>query len=173
MNENETLLDKAEANIRVALLILTQDYDDAMVNFAAYHVQQSYELMYKHILERNGIKYNFKHDIQQLLDSCISNNLIFPYNSYIADNADVITNMESKTRYIKNYSVSITTVKHAISAIRPLLETAKILNEAPSIQELHISDTCTDTLNVSDNIVRAKNLYPNENAKRFIALTSK
>ena len=172
MNENETLLDKAEANVRVALLLLTED-SDAMVNLAAYHVQQAYELMYNHILEMNGIKHNFKHDIQQLLNSCINHNLVFPYNSYIADNADVITDMESKTRYVKNYSVSVTTVKHAISAIRSLLDTAKILSEASSTQELCLDDTHIDTSNISNNVVRAKNLYPNENAKRFIVLTYK
>jgi len=106
------LLEKAQSNWEGAELMLCyrRSDDENRVNMAAYHLQQCAELMLKHFLEVGGIEYPKSHDIQYLLDVMQDNGiegLDADVLAALEGCADTITNMESKTRYMKNYAFSI------------------------------------------------------------------
>ena len=115
MSGEETLLDIAKRNLYTEQLLWKNMGDDeGYLNIIAYHLQQAVELTLKHALELEGIEYPKTHDIDDLL------------NRYPGDEFDsllpwaaAITNMEAKTRYVKNYRVSLKTIK----AVFPLVET--------------------------------------------------
>ena len=115
MSGEETLLDIAKRNWYTAQLLWKNMGDDeGYLNIIAYHLQQAVELTLKHALELEGIEYPKTHDIDDLL------------NRYPGDEFDsllpwaaAITNMEAKTRDVKNYRVSLKTIK----AVFPLVET--------------------------------------------------
>ena len=69
---DETLLDRAASNFRIAL----KNYRDSLgdereLNYVGYWLQQATELCIKHHLELNGIRYSHTHDIEDLLDERI------------------------------------------------------------------------------------------------------
>lgn len=118
---NETLLSKSYTNFKAAELLLNTDLgDEGTLNIVGYLLQQTVELALKHIIEMNGFDYPKTHDVSVLLDkideACthkIDNDII--EKLYLM--SGTITQMESKTRYIKNYLVS----KRNISQVKDLI----------------------------------------------------
>ena len=103
MNEaNDTLLDFAINNLKAERAIsMAYPNDDGMLNQRGYHLQQAIELTLKHILEPHGIKFPKTHDIDDLID-------ILPpiYEQRVKELKEYsrnITQLESKTRYLKGY----------------------------------------------------------------------
>lgn len=119
--ENDTLLDIAKRNYETAELLYTYKQDDAaFLNFIGYHLQQAVELSIKHFMETHGIKYSKTHDIADLLQEIPEK-----YRDIFADiedRADTITKMESKTRYVKNYRLSINVIKKIMPLAKQLME---------------------------------------------------
>ncbi|MBQ1511483.1 MAG: HEPN domain-containing protein [Selenomonadaceae bacterium] len=101
--KDDTLLDLAKSNLSSAkLLYRFKDDDEIRLNTVGYLLQQAIELALKHHLETSGIEYPKTHDIDSLLALC--NEDEFPE---IVPWAESITTMESKTRYIKNYRLTL------------------------------------------------------------------
>ena len=102
---NDTLLGMAKNNLTVAKeMYKLYPNDNGIVNLVAYHLQQAIELTLKHFFETHGIKYDRTHDISDLCSK-------IPDDYYeLFRNIDIyaskITQMESKTRYLKSYSVA-------------------------------------------------------------------
>ena len=163
MKGNETLLDKAETNVHVATLLLS---DNSLINLAAFHIQQAYELMYAHVLEMYGLKYSFSHSIKQLIEDCIKYNIIFPYNVFIAGNAKYISDMKVKARYEKNYEVDTDLLSNALTTLRVLLRTVNELEDLSAV-EFYKTNKSTNS-DLADEVALAHNYYPNNNAKQFI-----
>lgn len=118
---NETLLSKSYTNFKAAELLLSTDLgDEGTLNIAGYLLQQTVELALKHIIEMNGFEYPKTHDISVLLDK-IDEVCTHKIDENIIDTlylmSGTITQMESKTRYIKNYLVS----KRSISQVKELI----------------------------------------------------
>lgn len=121
MKGDETLLDIAESNLKVAELLYQKKTDDEFfLNITGYHLQQSIELALKHYLETNAIEYPKTHNINDLLDLVPeSEQKQFEYLDGIADS---VTQLESKTRYIKNYRVSERIIKRAMKSAETLIK---------------------------------------------------
>ena len=101
--KDDTLLDLVKSNLSSAkLLYRFKDDDEIRLNTVGYLLQQAIELALKHHLETSGIEYPKTHDIDSLLALC--NEDEFPE---IVPWAESITTMESKTRYIKNYRLTL------------------------------------------------------------------
>ncbi len=126
---DETLLSKAYTNFRAAELLINTDLgDEGTLNIAGYLMQQTVELSLKHIIEMNGFDYPKTHDISVLLDN-IDEKCTHKVDNDIIDKlylmSGTITQMESKTRYIKNYLVSkrnILQVKDLITILLPQVD---------------------------------------------------
>ena len=102
---NDTLLGMAKNNMTVAKeMYKLYPNDNGIVNLVAYHLQQAIELTLKHFFETHGIRYDRTHDISDLCSK-------IPDDYYeLFRNIDIyaskITQMESKTRYLKSYSIA-------------------------------------------------------------------
>ena len=107
---NDTLLGMAKNNLTVAkeMYRLYPD-DNGIVNLVAYHLQQAVELSLKHFFETHGIKYDRTHDIGDLCSKIPDDyyELFRDIDLYAAK----LTQMESKTRYLKAYSVATREIK--------------------------------------------------------------
>ncbi|MBR2215715.1 MAG: HEPN domain-containing protein [Selenomonadaceae bacterium] len=121
MSKDETLLDLAKRNMDIANLLYShKESDDGFLNHVGYHLQQCVELAVKHFLETHGIEYSFTHDIDELLDQVPTEyQVLF---DPISDLAGTITNMEAKTRYIKNYRLSERIVSRVLPLANQLLQ---------------------------------------------------
>ena len=128
MNTDETLLDMAERNMEIASILYSRkESDEGFLNHVGYHLQQCVELALKHFLETHGIAYAFTHDIDELLDQVPAEHRAL-FES-ISDLAGTITNMEAKTRYIKNYRLSERIVSRVMPAAHELLNNIKATDE--------------------------------------------
>jgi HEPN domain-containing protein len=117
--ENETLLDIAKVNFRLALK--TYKYstgDERELNYVGYFLQQATELCIKHVLEINGIKYPGTHSIDDLLDLGQG---IVKYSDEFYNFSPAITKWESKSRYIKNYLLADKQVQNGFALIKGFL----------------------------------------------------
>lgn len=73
MSEDETLLDMAASNFRIALKTYKYATDDEReLNSIGYNLQQATELCIKHCLKMSGIRYTHSHVIENLLDTCVA-----------------------------------------------------------------------------------------------------
>jgi HEPN domain-containing protein len=107
---NDTLLGMAKNNLTVAReMYKLYPNDNGIVNLVAYHLQQAIELTIKHFFETHGIKYDRTHDISDLC-SKLPDEYYEIFRS-IDLYASKLTQMESKTRYLKSYSVAAREVK--------------------------------------------------------------
>lgn len=115
---DQTLFDKAVSNYNTALIL--QRYmgeDEAQLNAAAYHLQQSVELAVKYLLEMSGVEYPKTHDIEQLIRLARENKVELYLPEYIDDHAEMFSQWEAKTRYIIGYLVEEKKVVKATEAI--------------------------------------------------------
>lgn len=93
--------------------------DDAiLLNIVGYHLQQAVELALKHCLEMEGKDYPKTHDINDLL----------AHFSAAADwetlelLAPKITELETRTRYDKDFSANVKIVERIFAAARQFLD---------------------------------------------------
>lgn len=120
--KGETLLDRAVSNFRVALKNYRDSIgDERELNYVGYWLQQSAELCIKHCLEMNGVRYSHTHSIEDLLDECDENHVGLQYTDEFYNFAPAISKWESKTRYIKNYTLAEKQVRVGFQMVRRLL----------------------------------------------------
>ena len=119
----ETLLDKAKKDIAVAEALYRQpEVDELFLDAISYHIQQAVEKALKYQMEESGIHYDYEHDIQNLIDAALDGDENIIVTDYIKDNTDMLTNWESKTRYITGYRVVKNRVDAAIKEARRFVD---------------------------------------------------
>lgn len=121
---NETYLDIAKRNLKVAYNIVREASDEGELNIAAYLTQQAVEMALKHYIEVDlGEAFPYSHDIGDLISIIGEDTFpeLYPWSG-------TITLMESKTRYIKNYRLS----KKVIDDVMQLAE--KTIHKIESIE---------------------------------------
>ena len=127
---DDTLLDMAKSNLASAqLLYRYKDDDEIRINTIGYLLEQAVELALKHHLELSGIDYPRTHDIDSLLTLCEAG--LF---SEIEPWAGTITAMESKTRYIKNYRLSLRKVEQIMTIAADLIKQIELLHQTDAMQ---------------------------------------
>lgn len=118
----ETLLDKAITNYNVALTLYDSMGDDeAFLNAIGYHLQQSVEMAVKYLLDDNGIKFPWTHDIDQLIIVANKNNVDLMMPDYISDHSEMFSLWESKTRYVLDYHLEASKVEKALHGVNDYL----------------------------------------------------
>lgn len=119
----ETLLDKAEVNYNVAVMICNSMNDDEIyLNNIGYNLQQAVELAIKFVLEREGIEYSGVHDIEQLILLADSNNVNLCLDDYVREHSEMFSTWRYNTRYVIGYRIELFKIQHAISAVKTTLK---------------------------------------------------
>ncbi len=112
---DETLLDIAKRNLWSAKALYNIADDEGKLNIVAYHAQQCVELALKHYIEEAGFRYPHTHDIGALCTFIKREQFVVPFDlEGLSSVADMLTAMEAKTRYAKNYRYSRDVVGRAI-----------------------------------------------------------
>ena len=120
--KEETLLDKAAGNYRIAVKLDKMFAGDELeLDSIDYNLQQATELCIKHFLEVNGFRYSHTYDIEELLDECESCGVQIRITDTFYDFAPAITKWESKTRYIKNYHLAKRQVERGLKLVHDFL----------------------------------------------------
>lgn len=120
--KDETLLDRAASNFRMALKNYRDSTgDERELNYVGYLLQQATELSIKHVLEINGIRYLHSHSIEDLIDECDENCVELKRSDEFYNFAPAISKWESKTQYIKNYIVAERQIRTGFKLIREFL----------------------------------------------------
>lgn len=118
-----TYYDKALSNFKAAkLLFVCAPNDEEQLNIIGYHLQQTIELIIKHIFSLNGIPFQKTHDIDQLISLAESNNIELYLPEYIREKADVISLWETKTRYTMGFKVELNRISKTIDEIEKYFE---------------------------------------------------
>lgn len=126
MDKEETLLDIAERNYRMAKALMNaEDDDEGFLCGIGYHLQQSVELAIKHFLEEEGIRYEFTNDITALISCAKDNNVDTHIPEYIDEHSEMFTSWESKTRYIKGFRIELRKIERAMIEVGNYLDTCR------------------------------------------------
>lgn len=120
MSGNESLLAIAKRNLYVAKSLYRDiAADDGYINIVGFHIQQAVELALKDFLEYNGIEYPKTHDIGALTAFIPEDQAaLFEEVENMAAN---ITEMEARTRYLKNFRLSMRIVDKAMKVAENLI----------------------------------------------------
>ena len=119
-----TFADLIKADLKWSRMALNGT-DETDIFIAAYHCQQAVEKTCGYIAQRIGIKSIRTHDIAKWADYLKNNSIDVP--TAIANNADEISEWESKSRYNINFYA----MRHLISQIAD--ETEKWLSTSEAI----------------------------------------
>lgn len=119
MKETESLFDKGITNYNAAIVMRERCPDDeAFLNIAGYHLQQSLEFVIKYILEQNGVEYVKTHDIDQLIMLGKENDVDMYLTEYVEDHSEMFSQWEAKSRYILGYRIELKKIDRAIDELR-------------------------------------------------------
>ena len=117
MSNEIDLLQRAGADLGTAKLILESDLPDPLyLDIAAYHLQQALEKIMKHIININGKKFPFVHEIDVLYNTMETYGLDPP--AWIAEHEDTLTKYATVTRYTRNIVAS----RRKLTELLPLVE---------------------------------------------------
>lgn len=123
--KNETFLDIAKRDLKQAQLLYRYRSDDeGDLNNIGYLLQQSIEKSLKYYLEINGVAYPKSHDIDDLLSAMPNGEF-----SDLEDSAAMITQMEDKTRYIKNYRLSLRKIEKVMQIAVDVIKRLDIVDD--------------------------------------------
>lgn len=111
----DTYYEKALANLKLAKII-TYKYpeDEELITIAGYHIQQALELAIKHVLSLNGVPNQKTHDIDQLIVYAESNEIELYLPNELRERADIISQWETKTRYVMGFALEYNRVAKTI-----------------------------------------------------------
>lgn len=114
----KTYYEKAISNfIAAKTLVNILPNDEEQINIAAYHLQQSLELAIKHLFLINGEQIIKTHDIDQLIIDAKKKKIDLMLPDYIIEHAEIISNWESKTRYVMGYQLELNKVLKTIDEL--------------------------------------------------------
>ena len=120
MKEETNYYEIALRNFKTAkLLMFYADGDETLFKSVAYHLQQTVELAIKHILFTHGVDEirTKTHNLVHLKKVADDNDIELYLTDYLLERLDVITDWESKTRYVFGYYVAYESMKQAIDEI--------------------------------------------------------
>lgn len=138
---NETLLDRAEFNYVTALKAYKYSLgDERDLNIVGYLLQQSTELVIKHVLECNGIRYAHSYIIEDLIDDAMSKGCHLAFTEQFYDFTPAISKWESKTRYIKNYTLAQKQIEKGFVLIKEFLLMNGASNDKLKLPEVKLKD---------------------------------
>lgn len=127
-----TYLNSAKSALRTAKIAYQYRTDDEMdLNWISFLVQQSIELALKHYIEFIGKRPRTTHDILELLEQIDTGDFdeLYPWSG-------TITEMESKTRYIKNHRSSIRIVNQVFDIANGVIDKVeKLINDHKEIRQ--------------------------------------
>lgn len=78
MRQWELLFRKANADLKLATYALAIEDNELDMEIVFFHLQQAAEKYLKALLSFNGIHFEKVHDIQRLIDVCITNSIELP-----------------------------------------------------------------------------------------------
>lgn len=131
---DETYLDIAKRNYRWAENNYKMRSDDeADLNLVGYLLQQATELALKYHLEQHGSYNNFTHNINDLLTKTDD----FPELLLVAS---TITDMEAKTRYVKNYRLSVKLIEEMFPIIKKCIDKVELLNSRNVRKQISVQE---------------------------------
>ena len=121
--ENDSLLNRAITNYNAAIVLRENlNVDELFLNQIAYNIQQAYEMAIKYILELNGIEYPKTHDIDQLIRIANKSDIDLYISEYLDEHSEMISQWESKSRYVMGYLVESKKIDRALTDLRIYLE---------------------------------------------------
>jgi len=91
----------------------------------ANFLQQSVELTIKFVIENNGVKLDFTHNIESLIASAKDKNIDLHLNEYLKDHPETFSIWEANTRYVPDYKVEAERAKKALIAVNEYLNIIK------------------------------------------------
>lgn len=124
--KERTYLNSAKSALRNAETMYKYRSDDEMdLNWISFMLQQSIELALKHYIEAKGNSPKTTHNILELLEQINDGNFdeLYPWSG-------TITEMESKTRYIKNHHSSIRIVNQVLDIAKAVIQKVEKLLSA-------------------------------------------
>lgn len=101
MAKFEDYLRLAEADLKVATLVLNSSNDELILNNAAYHVEQATEKIMKGLLVKNGQVAGISHSIIELSKDLDEAGVSYP--EWIHDKDDTISSWATTIRYNVNF----------------------------------------------------------------------
>ena len=117
-----SLLDRAEADIAIAKLLLTPDgnptNDEMITDQAAYHVQQAIEKILKFQTEMMGIPYRKTHNLIGLISELENNG--FTVSDELKMRSFIISDWEASSRYNDDFIVVKSDIQKAIDLYEEL-----------------------------------------------------
>lgn len=115
--------EKALSNFKTAKIIISlASTDEEQLNQAGYHLQQALELAIKHIFCVKGLPLQKTHDIDQLILYATANNVDLFLPQYFIDKAEMISNWESKTRYVLGFKLEEEKIRTTIDELQKYFE---------------------------------------------------
>lgn len=138
MDKKESYLDIAKRDLRQAnILFKYRSDDEGDLNNVGYLIQQAVEKALKHYIEYNNMTLLFTHDIDDLLDIAGADK--FPE---VKNRATTLTNFEDKTRYVKNYRLTLRVVdeclKIANDTVNEIDVLTSVIKDAPKSDERYL-----------------------------------
>lgn len=131
----------------MAARCLLKEADDAVLQQAAYHLQQSVEKALKYCYTHKGLKVPKTHDIRAILEG-------FPRDPVLEESldaleiiADTLTMWEEKTRYPNDYMATRRSIVSVLPLVEKLLSSITIFvapvkksNPLGSVKRLNLLD---------------------------------
>mgnify|MGYP003312136694 CR=1 FL=1 len=115
--------EKALANFKTAKIIVSlAPNDEEQLNQAAYHLQQALELAIKHIFCIKGLPLQKTHDIDQLIVYARDSGVDLYLPDYFIQKAEMISNWESKTRYVLGFKLELEKIRTTIDELQSYFE---------------------------------------------------
>lgn len=97
--------------------------DEIELNLASYHIEQALEKCIKFQLEMQGIRYNWTHDLSNLVE--VSEKLSDEFPIELRAELGLIVAWESKTRYVKDYFVELRTINRVLPKVKAYISAVK------------------------------------------------
>lgn len=120
MAKYEDYLRLAEADLKVAALVLNSGNDELMLNNAAYHAEQTTEKIMKGLLVKNGGTAGISHSIIELSKDLDEMGVVYP--DWIHEKDDTISSWATTIRYNVNFKADHDEIKEIIGLLQEWLE---------------------------------------------------
>ena len=124
--ENDSLLNRAITCFNAAVVLKNNlTVDELFLNQIAYLIQQAYEMAIKYLLENNGVEYPKTHNIDQLVRLAREQGVELYISEYLDEHSEMISQWESKSRYVLGYLVEYRKIERALEDLRSYINRLK------------------------------------------------
>ena len=124
--EHDSLLNRAITCFNAAVILKNNlTVDELFLNQIAYLIQQAYEMTIKFLLENDGVEYPKTHDIDQLIRLAGERGVELYISEYLDEHSEMISQWESKSRYVLGYLVEYRKIERALEDLRLYIHRVK------------------------------------------------